>query len=146
MFNFNKNRKDQSEQESLQTSKLSFPKPPNFNKAVRADVEAGPSLVLKRVKSQIKSKSEAINLINMNSNSSQPETFDKSLYYKDVAIFRFLDSTAQVFSDSNFLNIFYKRPNSPYWKTLDYVQTNIKSKIGIGKPIYIKFYADLASK
>lgn len=145
MLNFNKNRREENDQENMYVSKFTFPKPPKFGKTISTGEEDS-KISLKWAKSQFKSKSETINLININSTSSQQEVPDKGLFYKDVAIFRFLDNKAQVFSDSNFLNIFYKRPNSPYWKTLDYVQTNIKSRVGIGRPIFIKFYADLKSK
>ena len=74
------------------------------------------------------------------------EATEKGLFYRDVAIFRYKDEKAQVFSDSEFMNIFLKRTNDPYWQKIDYVQTNIKAKIGIGKPIYIDFYADLNCK
>ena len=117
-----------------------------LSRNISKDEDTNIKMSFNQIKPQFKSKSEAINLVKVNSESNQPEITDKSLFYKDVAIFRFLDNTAQVFSDSSFLNIFYRRTNSPYWRKLDYVQTNIKSKIGIGKPIFIKFYADLDSK
>lgn len=68
---------------------------------------------------------------------------EKGHFYRDVAIFRYKTGTAQIFSDSEFLNIFLKRQNDPYWTQIDYVQTNIRAKIGIGQPIFIEFYADL---
>ena len=46
----------------------------------------------------------------------------------------------------NLFKIFLQRNNDPFWKTVDYVQTNIKSQVGIGTPIVIKFYADLENK
>ena len=42
---------------------------------------------LNKIKPQFKSKSEAINHVKVNSESSQPEITDKSLFYKDVEIF-----------------------------------------------------------
>ena len=40
--------------------------------------------------------------------------------------------------------MFLLRNNDPFWKTVDYIQTNVKSQVGLGTPIVIKFYADLA--
>lgn len=40
------------------------------------------------------------------------------------------------------MSTFLKRQNDKYWLNLQYVQTNVKAKIGIGKPIYIRFYAN----
>jgi hypothetical protein len=41
------------------------------------------------------------------------------------------------------MNIFQKRAAHEYWSTVIYIQTNIKSKIGCGQPIVVKFYAPL---
>jgi hypothetical protein len=41
------------------------------------------------------------------------------------------------------MNTFLKRANDDYWKTVSCIQTNIKSKLGCGSPIIIKFYAPL---
>ena len=90
------------------------------------------------------------------SNSAQPiipfkkpeinETSERSLYFRDVAIFRYKNSHVKIFSDSEFLNIFLKRTNDPYWQKIDYIQTNIKAKIGIGEAIFVDFYADLSHR
>lgn len=44
------------------------------------------------------------------------------------------------------MNLFLLRNNDPFWKTLDYLQANVKAQVGLGIPIVIKFYADLNSK
>ena len=41
------------------------------------------------------------------------------------------------------MNTFLKRANDDFWKTVSCIQTNIKSKLGCGVPIIIKFYAPL---
>lgn len=49
----------------------------------------------------------------------------------------------QVVSDTGFMNTFLKRANDDYWKSISCIQTNIKSKLGCGTPIIIKFYAPI---
>jgi len=49
----------------------------------------------------------------------------------------------QVVNDTGFMNIFHLRAHNEYWKTVRCIQTNIKSKLGCGKPIIIKFYAPI---
>ena len=71
----------------------------------------------------------------------------KQFYYRDLALIRFNENeNAQVVNENQFLKIFLLRNNDPFWKTIDYVQTNVKSQVGIGTPIVIKFYADLEPK
>ena len=41
------------------------------------------------------------------------------------------------------MSTFHKRANDDYWKTVSCIQTNIKSKLGCGQPIIIKYYAPL---
>lgn len=41
------------------------------------------------------------------------------------------------------MNTFLKRANDEYWKSVSCIQTNVKSKIGCGMPIIIKFYAPI---
>lgn len=41
------------------------------------------------------------------------------------------------------MSTFHKRANDDYWKTVSCIQTNIKSKLGCGVPLIIKFYAPL---
>ena len=45
-------------------------------------------------------------------------------------------------NDAIFMSIFLKRQNDKYWNKIEYVQTNLKARIGIGKPIFIRFYAN----
>ena len=39
--------------------------------------------------------------------------------------------------------IFQKKANDGQWKTINSIQTNVKSKIGCGIPITVKFYAKI---
>lgn len=39
------------------------------------------------------------------------------------------------------MNTFLKRANDDFWKTIGCIQTNIKSKLGCGTPVIIKYYA-----
>ena len=41
------------------------------------------------------------------------------------------------------MNIFLKRAAHEYWHSVIYIQTNIKSKLGLGSPVVIKFYAPI---
>lgn len=41
------------------------------------------------------------------------------------------------------MSTFHKRANDDYWKTVACIQTNLKSKLGCGTPIIIKYYAPL---
>ena len=41
------------------------------------------------------------------------------------------------------MNTFLKRANDDFWMTISCIQTNVKSKIGCGKPFIIKYYAPL---
>lgn len=68
---------------------------------------------------------------------------DKTIYYKDVALIRYKDESVQVVNDTGFMNTFLKRANDEYWKQVSCIQTNVKSKIGCGTPIIIKFYAPI---
>lgn len=81
-----------------------------------------------------KEKAKRLEMQNGNNN-------DKSIYYKDVALIRYDDETVQVVNDTGFMNTFLKRANDDYWKKVSCVQTNIKSKLGCGTPIIVKFYA-----
>eukprot|EP00347_Sterkiella_histriomuscorum_P018862 403343887 len=73
---------------------------------------------------------------------------DKNIYYKDVALIRYRpdekgESLVQVVNETGFMSTFHKRANDDYWKTVSCIQTNIKSKLGCGQPIIIKYYAPL---
>lgn len=68
----------------------------------------------------------------------------KNFFYRDIALIRYVNNEhVQVINEKQFINYFLLRNNDPYWRTVDYVQTNVKAKIGVGIPIVIKFYADL---
>ena len=41
------------------------------------------------------------------------------------------------------MKTFQQRAAHEYWKQVIYIQTNIKSRIGCGTPIVVKFYAPL---
>lgn len=47
---------------------------------------------------------------------------------------------------NKFVSISLLRNNDPFWRTIDYIQCNVKSQVGLGIPIVIKFYSDLQSK
>lgn len=81
---------------------------------------------------------------------------ERSVYYKDVAIIReslkddqkeyfygYKDSILRIVTDHGFMSIFQKRAAHDYWKNVVYIQTNVKSRIGCGTPIVVKFYAPL---
>lgn len=68
---------------------------------------------------------------------------DRSIYYKDVVLIRYDDETVQVVNDNGFYNSFQRRANDDFWKKINCVQTNIKSKLGCGTPIIIKFFAPI---
>lgn len=58
---------------------------------------------------------------------------ERSLFYRDVAILRFWDKPTKILNENQFTFTFLKRQNDPIWKELMLVQTNVRSKIGIGK-------------
>lgn len=81
---------------------------------------------------------------------------EKNIHYKDVALIRerIMDNEVEYFdghkenllrivNDHGFMNIFLKRAAHEYWHSVLYIQTNVKSKIGCGTPIVIKYYAPL---
>jgi hypothetical protein len=81
---------------------------------------------------------------------------ERSVYYKDVALIRETvteeekeyfdgnkDNILRIVTDHGFMNIFQKRAAHDYWKSVIYIQTNVKSRIGCGSPIVVKFYAPL---
>jgi hypothetical protein len=61
------------------------------------------------------------------------------MHYKDAAIMRFTDGYVKVTNETEFINEFRRRANDGFWKTLESIQTCIKSKIGLGKHIFIPF-------
>jgi hypothetical protein len=58
-----------------------------------------------------------------------------------VALVIYKDESVQVVSDAGFMNTFLKRANDDFWKTIGCIQTNIKSRLGCGTPVIIKFFA-----
>lgn len=60
-----------------------------------------------------------------------------------MALIRYQDESVQVVNDTGFMNTFLKRANDVYWESVSCIQTNIKSKLGCGVPIIIKFYAPI---
>lgn len=52
----------------------------------------------------------------------------------------------QVLNENGFMNIYNKRANDDYWKSVSSVQTCIRSKIGCGQPIVIHFFAPINEK
>jgi hypothetical protein len=50
-----------------------------------------------------------------------PVSEDRSIYYRDCAIIRFIDGPIKVVSDTEFINDFKKRESSDFWKTIDCV-------------------------
>lgn len=71
---------------------------------------------------------------------------DRFLYYRDVAILRFYEKPTKVLCENEFTSTFLKRQNSNIWKEIMVTQTNVKSKIGIGRLLTIKFFAPISSK
>jgi hypothetical protein len=81
----------------------------------------------------------------------------RSPFYKDVAIIRYnpddepgkikeLTPQVQVVTDNGLLQIFQKKANDGFWKSISSIQTNVKSKIGCGSPITVQFYAKMDPK
>lgn len=44
------------------------------------------------------------------------------------------------------MNEFRRRANDDFWKTVDCIQTSVKSKTGIGHPVFLQFYAPINEK
>ena len=68
--------------------------------------------------------------------------------YEDRAIIRYRSDGSldvNVLNETAFMNEITKhqRINDKYWETVEIIQTCIKSKIGIGEPIFINFYAPM---
>ena len=100
----------------------------------------------------------------------------RSIFYKDKAIVRFKDPNqllnsarghfsqgesgegsnqthfdkhdpaVKVVGDNGLMYILNKKANDPIWKNIDYIQTNIKVKVGCGFPYVIHFYANIEGK
>jgi hypothetical protein len=81
---------------------------------------------------------------------------EKNPWYKDVALIRekiledevgYFDGhksdILRIVNDNGFMNTFQKRAAHEYWHQVIYIQTNVKSKLGCGTPVVVKFYAPL---
>lgn len=84
-------------------------------------------------------------------------------YYRDIAIVQFYSKDyvegdgvdlaneppvntkrhLKPMSENEFLKVMSRRPNDEYWKGIEYIQTCIKAKLGIGKSIQIDYYPKL---
>lgn len=71
---------------------------------------------------------------------------DRFLYYRDVALVRFHDKPTKILNENELSSIFLQGQNKPYWRDVIIVQTNVKSKIGTGKLINIKYFAPITLK
>ena len=65
----------------------------------------------------------------------------QTMHYKDAAILRFSDEihSVKVVNESEFINEFRRRNNDPLWKSLECIQTCIKSRFGLGKHFFVDF-------
>lgn len=68
---------------------------------------------------------------------------ENSLYYTDMALLRKKSNALEILSSREFNAIFAKRQNDKYWNSVDYVQANVKAKIGIGKKFNFLFLYDM---
>ncbi|CAI2385695.1 unnamed protein product [Moneuplotes crassus] len=66
--------------------------------------------------------------------SSEPPELNK-----DSAIIRFLDGKTKIVGDVELAEKFSQSSNINYWKTVRSINTLVKSKIGIGTPIFINY-------
>ena len=69
----------------------------------------------------------------------EEEREEKTSQFKDACIIRFLDGTAKILNEIDFIKEFKRSKSSSYWKTIECIQTCIKSKIGMGHHIYIDY-------
>lgn len=53
------------------------------------------------------------------------------------------DDVVKVVRDTEFINEFRRRANDEFWKTLTCIQTAVKTKTGIGHPVFFTFYAPI---
>ncbi|CDW75762.1 UNKNOWN [Stylonychia lemnae] len=67
-------------------------------------------------------------------------------HYKDAAILRDNDGCVKVENESEFISEFRRRANDPFWKSLECIQTCVKSKVGLGKHIFIPFKVEVKNK
>ena len=65
-------------------------------------------------------------------------------FYEDFCMMRFKDSEeVRVLKEDELINQFQKRLNDPFWKRVELVQTCVKAKIGVGKPIFVHYFAPM---
>jgi hypothetical protein len=57
-----------------------------------------------------------------------------------------VDGSVKVANEPEFINEFRRRANDSFWKTLECIQTAIKSKIGLGKHFFIPFKVEIKDK
>lgn len=68
----------------------------------------------------------------------------KSHLYLDVALVRYRNSEqVRVLKDNEFIKEFQTRPNDDYWRRVEVVQTCLKSRCGVGTPIFVEFVAPI---
>lgn len=60
---------------------------------------------------------------------------------KEIALLRYNGplKTLRVMREPEFLNLIYERAGSNTWKNIDYLQTVLKSKAGIGDSVFVKY-------
>eukprot|EP00347_Sterkiella_histriomuscorum_P017727 403348226 len=68
---------------------------------------------------------------------------ENQLHYKDAAILRDIDGYVKVETESEFISEFRRRANDPFWKSLECIQTCIKSKQGLGKHVFMPFKIEI---
>lgn len=71
---------------------------------------------------------------------------EKSAHFKDAGMLRFVDGSVKVANEAEFINEFRRRANDSFWKTLECIQTAIKSKMGLGKHYFVPFKVELKDK
>ena len=68
----------------------------------------------------------------------------KLQFFEDFALIRYKDrNEVKVLKEDEFIYAFQKRLNDEYWNKVLLVQTCVKSKLGVGKPIFVHYYAPL---
>lgn len=59
--------------------------------------------------------------------------------FRDAAVFRYVDGNVKVMNEGEFIKEFKRRNNDLFWRTLECIQTCIKSKVGLGRHFFIPF-------
>ena len=59
------------------------------------------------------------------------------------AVYWFRNGATKVVNDVELANTFKRRAIDPFWKQIYCIQTIVKAKIGLGKPIYVDFAAPI---